>query len=77
MINKICSKPMFGLMMIVALFVSSCKPGDAKIAENAKEKVSSVSPAVTVDVEDGVGVTVSVGVGGNTNSNAPMSQPFP
>ena len=54
MINKICSKPMFGLMMIVALFVSSCKPGDAKIAENAKEKVSSVSPAVTVDVKDGV-----------------------
>ena len=54
MINKICSKPMFGLMMIFALFVSSCKPGDAKIAENAKEKVSSVSPAVTVDVKDGV-----------------------
>ena len=54
MIYKICSKPMFGMLMMVALFVSSCKPGDAKVAENAKEKVSSVSPAVTVDVKDGV-----------------------
>ncbi len=65
MIHKLLSKPMLSIVLILSLLVTSCKPSDANIAESAKEKVTSISPSVTVDVKDGV-----VTLGGEVSDEA-------
>ena len=47
-------KQLMGITLIFSFFLFSCKPNDAKITEDVKAKVTAVSPAVTVDVKEGV-----------------------